>query len=207
MARRAAQDDAVSEHEAREGLIGRIMQMECDLPRPSREEAEHLADDVWPFHPDNPNSPYTDAEVEEHVKDALRYEQGERTLEQNFLLGGLSRWLLCCTPFIGGAAYALTLPQRDQRIVLSALLAGVVTVITRSFRLPVQTARRAMHHRHMQVRVLTTEFPKFRAWGFSWRTRAGRDLDHRLTLRHCDQSMSLLEFTCWLFPLCAAFFL
>jgi hypothetical protein len=196
-----AEEDTIPEQEARESLIRRITQMDCDSRKPARAQAEHLADDVRPFHPDNPNCTYTDAEVDEHIKATLNYEQNERTLEQNFLLGALGRLIVYCAPFVGAAFYALTLPQREQKILGLALPAAFVTLITYSFHHVVQSARRALDHRHMQVRILTKEFPKYRAWGFDWRERDGHDRDHRLTIWHSSVSMVLLVVICGLLAL------
>jgi hypothetical protein len=182
----------VPEGETREMLIQRIMRLDCGSRKLSREQAEDFADDVWPFHPQNPHSAWTDAEIDQHVKETLTYHQNERTLEQNFLLGALGRWLLYAAPFIAGALYAFTLTQREQRIQGFVLPVAVVMVITYGFHDVVQTARRALDHRHTQVRILTQEFPKFRAWGFRWRDKDGQDRDHRVTARHAALSMGLL---------------
>jgi hypothetical protein len=192
------QDDADCEKTV-QGLIARIKRLDCGQPIPTDQQAKILAEEIWPYHPHNPER----RPEAENLETTLRWLQEERKIEQSYLAMFLASWFAGCTFLIGASTYALSLTPPELRIGISVLCAVGLTVLSvLSFR-SIRASLRAQNYRHFQLVVLTKESSKYPAWGFGWRLEKDCDRAHRRAFASVTWSLFLVMAACWLLPLFA----
>jgi hypothetical protein len=194
----AHQEDAACEKTV-QGLIARIKRLDCGQPILTDQEAKILAEEIWPYHPDNPGR----RPEAENLETTLRWLQEERKIEQSYLAMFLASWFAGCTFLVGASTYALSLTPSELRIGISVLCAVGLTVLSGLSLRSIWASMRAQSYRHFQLVVLTKESSKYPAWGFGWRLENDSDRAHRRAFASVTWSIFLVMAACWLLPLFA----